>query len=147
MIEKFRTFTYLIASLNRLIKKIKTEEMLEYNLKSPHVSCLYYVYKVGSITAKELSDLCGEDKATISRSLNYLGNHGYIVDGQELKRYKTPIILTEKGAETAKLISRKIDGFISMADDGIAERDVETMYRSLKIVNDNLSKICENYNQ
>ena len=43
----------------RNIRKIKTEEMDKYSLKSPHVSCLYYIYKSGSLTAKELSDRFG----------------------------------------------------------------------------------------
>lgn len=38
---RFETFTVLISSINRCIKKIKAEEMAECDLKSIHVSCLY----------------------------------------------------------------------------------------------------------
>jgi len=34
MIERFKTFTVLIAKINRSIKRIKTEEMDEFNLKA-----------------------------------------------------------------------------------------------------------------
>ena len=71
MQERFQTFTVLITKLNRCIRKIKTEEMAEFDLKSPHVSCLYYLYKADSLTAKELCDICEEDKANISRSFIY----------------------------------------------------------------------------
>ena len=53
MEERFETFTLLISKLNRSIKRIKSEEMDEFNLKSPHVSCLYYIYKMGALTADE----------------------------------------------------------------------------------------------
>ena len=42
MLDRFKTFTLLITNINRSIRKIKTEEMAEYNLKSIHISCLYY---------------------------------------------------------------------------------------------------------
>ena len=72
MMERFETFTLLISQISRSIRKIKTEEMAEFKLKSPHVSCLYYLYKEKTLTAKELCDICDEDKAAISRSLLYL---------------------------------------------------------------------------
>ena len=44
MEKRFQKFTVLITKINRNIKRIKTEEMDKYNLKSPHVSCLYYLF-------------------------------------------------------------------------------------------------------
>ena len=77
MQERFKTFTILVSNINRCIHKIKTEEMADFNLKSSHVSCLYYIYKENSLTAKELCGLCGEDKANISRTIKFLeGNRG-----------------------------------------------------------------------
>ena len=46
MEERFQAFTVLVSNLNRCIYKIKTEEMAEYNLKSSHVSCIYYIYRI-----------------------------------------------------------------------------------------------------
>ena len=45
MKERFETFTLLLSKINRSIRKIKTEEMEEFNLKCPHVYCLYYLHK------------------------------------------------------------------------------------------------------
>ena len=69
MEERFQVFTVLIAGINRSILRIKTEEMSEFNLRSSHVSCLYYLYKKESLTAREICNLCGEDKANISRAV------------------------------------------------------------------------------
>ena len=54
MYERFETFTVLIAKISRNIRKIKIQEMAEYDLRSVHVSCLYYLYISDNITATEL---------------------------------------------------------------------------------------------
>ena len=66
MKERFETFTVLIAKISRNIRKIKLQEMQEYNLKNSHISCLYYLYVSNGLTATELCERCEEDKATIS---------------------------------------------------------------------------------
>ena len=58
MNNRFETFTVLITSINRLIRRIKTETMAQYDLKSPHVSCLYYLYMHPGMTAAELCEVC-----------------------------------------------------------------------------------------
>ena len=72
MDSRFETFTVLITRISRSIKRIKAEEMASFQLKGPHVSCLFYLYRGGPMTAAELCDRCDEDKAAISRSLDYL---------------------------------------------------------------------------
>ena len=76
--ERFETFTVLIAKISRNIRKIKNNEMAEYDLRSPHISCLYYLYSSEGLTATELCERCEEDKATISRSLDYLEKNGSV---------------------------------------------------------------------
>ena len=110
----FETFTMQIAKISRNIRKIKTEEMIEFDLKSPHVSCLYYLYTSGGeLTAKELCDICAEDKASISRSIDYLESRGYIscVSTAE-KRYKSPLFLTDAGRAVAAATSDKINNIL-----------------------------------
>ena len=148
MEERFQTFTVLIAKLNRCIRKIKTEEMAEFNLKSPHVSCLYYLYKSESLTAKELCDVCEEDKANISRSIEYLEANGYLVERTtRAKRYKTPLVLTEKGKETGAHITRKIDSILDSVSRVLPDDQRENMYASLSVICDNLQKICDGYGE
>ena len=76
MQERFETFTVLINRISRDIRKIKNQEMADYHLRSAHVSCLYYVYSLGSVTSAELCEHCEEDKATISRAVDYLETNG-----------------------------------------------------------------------
>ena len=146
MQERFKTFTVLISKINRSIKKIKTEEMDEFNLKSHHVSCLYYLYKSNSLTAKELCDICAEDKAALSRSLEDLERNGYIeCDSNLKKRYRSSLTLTEKGKLVSECIANKIDKILDQASIGLSEYNRKILYESLSIINNNLEKICKNY--
>ena len=148
MKERFQTFTVLVANINRCIRRIKTEEMSEYNLKSPHVSCLYYLYKAGPLTSKELHDICEEDKASISRSIKYLEECGYIFcETQGQKRYQSPLMLTEQGVEVAKKISDKIDNIFSIASAGISEENRAILYECLFHISNNLSEFCDQYKE
>ena len=51
MEERFSMFTILISSISRHIRKIKSMEVAEYDLKGPHVTCLYYIFKQENMTA------------------------------------------------------------------------------------------------
>lgn len=146
MEERFETFTVLIAKISRHIRKIKTEEMAEFQLKSPHVSCLYYLYKSNSLTAKELCDICGEDKANISRSIDSLEKNGFVVcNSPALKRYKSPLTLTEKGLLAGKRIVEKIDTILKSASEGMNEESRILFYQNLTLISHNLQKICDRY--
>jgi DNA-binding MarR family transcriptional regulator len=145
---RFETFTGLMTSINRSIRRIKTEEMLGFNLKSQHVSCLYYLYKEASLIAKDLCELCEEDKANVSRSIEYLEANGYLVsNSQTRKRYRTPLALTEKGKEVAAYIAKKIDEVILSASEGVSEEHRTIMYDSLMTICQNLQTICNQYEE
>ncbi len=146
MEERFQAFTVLVSNLNRCIYKIKTEEMAEYNLKSSHVSCIYYIYRYGSLTPKELCDLCGEDKANISRALKYLEeNHYLIINNDSNKKYQRPIVLTENGVKIGKHLSEKTNEILSIASEGLSEEKRNIMYEGLSLINNRLNKICDEY--
>ena len=88
---RFETFTVLINRISRNIRKIKNQEMADYRLRSAHISCLYYLYLAPGLTVTELSERCEEDKATVSRALEYLEENGYLTGGDPgARRYKSP---------------------------------------------------------
>ena len=144
MENRFKLFTILNCRINRCIRKIKADEMSEFDLKSTHVSCLYYLHEQNGLTAKELCDICDEDKAAVSRALDFLENNGYLkCDSKTVKRYKSPINLTDKGILVAKKISEKIDRILGEASVGLSEENRVIFYQSLNLISENLEKICE----
>ena len=145
MQERFETFTVLINRISRTIRKIKNQEMAEYNLRSVHVSCLYYLYIHNGATATDLCERCEEDKATISRALDYLENNRYITRNPErTKRYNSPLILTDKGNEAGKKITAKINGVLDAISEGLTDEERVAFYRSLSIISESLEAVSKN---
>ena len=145
MQERFETFTVLINRISRNIKKIKNQEMAEYNLRSAHVSCLYYIYILKDATATDLCERCEEDKATVSRTIDYLETNGFVThEVSSQKRYKNPLILTDKGREAGKKIADKINGVLDAIGDGLSEAERIAFYRSLSIISESLETVAKN---
>ena len=143
MKERFETFTVLINRISRNVRKIKNQEMAEYNLRSAHVSCLYFIYRAGEITATELCEKCEEDKATISRAIDYLEKNGFVTcEMQNGKRYKSPLVLTEKGAIIGKKIGDKIDSVLDEIGIGLSDAERTEFYRILSIISNSLEKVA-----
>ena len=140
MENRFETFTVLVSRISRNIRKLKNQEMSEYNLRSAHVSCLYYLYDSRGLTATDLCERCDEDKATISRALEYLEAHGYLEPEAE-RRYRSPLVLTQKGEETGRIIADKINGILEQISGGLTEAERLDFYRSLAIISDSLDAI------
>lgn len=143
MKKRFETFTVLVHRIARNIRKIENREMAEYDLRSAHISCLYYLYSTRGITLTELCDRCEEDKATVSRAVDYLEKNGYLVsDEKNVKRYKYPLILTEKGQEIGNKILEKVDRVLEQMNDGLTEEERAIFYRSLSIISEGLQKVA-----
>lgn len=143
MTERFETFTVLINRISRNIRKIKNQEMAEYNLRSSHISCLYYLYLSDGLTATDLCERCEEDKATVSRCLEYLENNGYLTcEAKSAKRYKSPLRLTEKGEEVAERIADKISFFLEQISVELTEEERVQFYHSLSLISKGLDNIA-----
>ena len=143
MKERFETFTALITKINRNIKKIKNQEMAEYDLKSVHISCLYYLYDSDGLTATDLCERCEEDKATISRAIVYLEAEGYLTcNAKCTKRYKSPLLLADQGREVGKRIADKINFVLDELSTDLTEEERIAFYRKLSIISEGLEKIA-----
>lgn len=142
MEKRYETFTILINRISRSIRRIKNNEMAEYGLRSVHISCLYYLYLSDSLTATELCERCEEDKATISRALDFLERNGYITcDSKSVKRYRSPLRLTPQGKQAGEQIASKIDRVLELISDWLTESEREIFYRSLSRISDSLDSM------
>ena len=146
MVERYEIFTILLNRISRNIRKIKNEEMADYDLRSGHISCLYYLYITEDLTSKDLCERCEEDKATISRSLDYLEKNGYLVcKSDSKKRYNATFELTELGLAAGKRIADKINAVLDEMSVGISDEDRMVFYRSLNIISENIDKVAKSY--
>jgi DNA-binding MarR family transcriptional regulator len=141
MIKRFEIFTVLITKISRNIRRIKTEAMQEFGLKSPHVTCLYYLYERKALTVKQLCDICEEDKGAVSRSITELQQKGFVVEEKTgNKKYKNNLVLTEKGSEAAKHIVDRIYSVLKGTSQGLDEKERESFYNSLSVINEKLEQ-------
>lgn len=146
MQEEFEKLTVLINRMNRNIKRIKSREMAEYGLRGAQISCLQYLCDHDGAIASNLCEACEEDKATVSRALNYLEANGFVIRRSEsAKRYKSSLHLTTKGREAGKKINEMnryiLDAIIGNA---LTKRDSYELFHSLSIINENLETISKN---
>lgn len=145
MQERFEMFTVLINRISRDIRRIKNQEMAAYHLRSAHVSCLYYIYSLDGVTSAELCEHCEEDKATISRALEYLEGNGFILRPCEgAKRYKSPLHLTEKGRAVGEQIAERIRSILDAVSHTLTEEERAAFYRSLSAISRSLDTIAQN---
>lgn len=141
MLERFQTFTVHIAKITRNIRRLKTKTMTELNLKSPHVSCIYYLYPDKVLSVRELLEICDEDKGAISRSITYLVNNGYIeYEKNENKKYKNKLILTDMGKGCGRLIHERINGILSRTGICIGN-DLDVFYKCLDKLSSELESL------
>ena len=137
MIDRFEAFVTGITTCYKYIQKIKSIEMTEYGLKGNHVMCIFYLYRnENGLTAAQLSQLCGEDKAAISRTLGSLQEEGYVKAGE--KKYRAPIYLTEAGRKVAQYVDEHIKEWVGRGGDGLSDEERNAFYHSLEIISSNL---------
>lgn len=144
MLDRFNEFTLLINNIYRSIYKIKSIEIKEFALKPQHLSCLYYLFIHEKLTSKDLCDICGEDKAAISRALDYLEENEYVAcDSEAKKRYKAFFYLTAKGKDIGQKINEKILMALENAGEGITNDERVLLYKILHLINDNLNEMIK----
>ncbi|MGN0778726.1 MAG: MarR family winged helix-turn-helix transcriptional regulator [Aristaeellaceae bacterium] len=141
--NRYETFTVLVNRISRNIRRIKNQEMASYGLRSAHISCLYYLYLFGGLTATDLCERCEEDKATISRALEFLEQEGYVTDEPHAtRRYKTILLLTDKGREIGAQIAGKIERVLQAIGGELTEDERVQFYRYLSIISDSLEAVA-----
>lgn len=143
MDKRFEKFTYNITKLYRFIQKIKELEVRDYNLKSQHVMVLYYLFNhQEGLTFKELTKLCDEDKAAMSRSIKFLEEQKLLIVTNESKKksYLDPIILTELGKEIASEINKKVNKALDIGSKTLTEAQRVQFYNTLDQIIDNLNE-------
>lgn len=137
MQDRFQAFVTGITTCYKYIQKIKTMEMTEFGLKGAHAMCLFFLHShPEGLTAAQLSQLCGEDKAAVSRSLASLTEQGFIESDE--KKYRSRLRLTRQGKDVAAHIDEMILRWVESGGDGLTEQDREVFYDSLDRIANNL---------
>ena len=142
----FENFTITILKLNKLVQKIKNYEMQEYDLKTIHVMCGYYLKNnPEGLTASELTKLTLEDKAAISRALKTLHEKGFVT--YDPNKYNSVIRLTEDGKKFAEAVCQKAERAVEAGSYHFTEEERLSFYKALGTIAENLENYYDNLNK
>ena len=143
MQDRFERFVVSITELHRYLQKLKELEMGQLDLKAGYTMCLYHLGKhPEGLTATQLTELCKEDKAAISRTLSQLSAKGLVsCELPENKRsYRTLYYLTEEGSTVVRKIGSRIYSALAHGGDGMTEEQRVNLYDSLERISHNLEQ-------
>lgn len=142
MIHRFDAFVSGITACYKYIQKIKSYEMTEFGLKGTHAMILFHLRRnPEGLTAAELSSLCAEDKAAVSRTVSELVEKGYVDvhrGDQSKKKYRAPVVLTKAGEEMARHVDQLVEQWVSAGGDGLTDEERSAFYHALDIIAANL---------
>ena len=150
LIERFEYFTTLVTKTYKCTQKIKLAEAERLGLKANYVMYMYYLGKSNEgLTHTELSKLCIEDKAAVSRTVLDLTKKGFVkpVQTDSTRKYRTKLMLTEEGKNINNKINEAIAIAVNKASKDLNDSERENFYRVLFNITDNLENICESYLQ
>ena len=145
MVERFGRFSFAIFEITRHWHKLASDEMAKYGLKGPHATYLttLYSFKDG-ITAPKLCELCGKDKADVSRMMSIMEKKGLVVKESVGKNmYRGLLKLTEKGRQAAETVRARVSLAVDLAGKGLSNEDRENFYKSLELISNNLRTLSE----
>ena len=144
MVERFERFSLAISEISRYWHRIAGEEMERYGLRGAHSVYLLALNRCPEgVTAAQLSEICGKDKADVSRMLAMMERQGLVLrEGAGKNRYRGLVRLTEAGREAAAHVSARAGVAVSVAGQGLSEAQRAILYESLEHIAINLKKIC-----
>ena len=144
MLSRYEVFSSSVACLYRDIQKIERMEMTKFGLKGPHAQVLLSMrrYPEG-VTASQLCEICEKDKAAISRSVAELESCGLLTRREKNGvRYRSQLILTDKGLQAAQAVSVKAQQAVEQAGEGLQDSQREIFYQVLALIAGNLHNLC-----
>ena len=91
------------------------------------------------LTITELSELCQEDKAAVSRNMTILEDRGFAAMVSENgKRYRARFVLTASGRSAASQLHETITSSVEAGGSTLTDNDRAVFYRCLSAINKNL---------
>lgn len=138
MTQRFELFCTTINQIHRNLQRIKLKEMEEFGLKGIHVMCLFELnHNPDGLTLTQLSSLCGEDKAAISRAVSELTKRKLVTSNAE-KKYRSLITLTQEGQCMADKIDKKAEAAVIAGSGNLTPDQRNALYEMLIYISDNL---------
>ena len=143
MIERFEKFSFNIFSIYHYLHKIMSDEMKHYGLKGPYAIYLIAMSRNESgITSARLAEICGRNKADVSRAISDFERNGLIKRSGDTT-YNAKIVLTESGKNIATALAKKAMNAVSLVGEDLTEDKREVLYSSLDSIAEKMALLSE----
>ena len=145
MIDRFERFSFAISEISRCWRKLASEELAKYGLKSPHATYLTTMYKYpNGITVPKLCEVSGKDKSDASRMIAILEEKGLACKkdfGGSL--YRGLWVLTDEGKKAAEQVSLRASKAVELAGKDLTDETRDVFYKALESITSNLSLLSK----
>lgn len=145
MVERFERFSFAISEISKHWHKIAGEEMEKYGLKGPHATYLLTIshYDEG-ITAPQICELCGKDKADVSRMMSIMEQKGLVTkEGIHQNLYRGVFKLTDEGKMAAEHVRKRASLAVELAGKDLTDEKRAIFYEALESIVMNLREISK----
>ena len=146
MLNRFTKFTLSISAIHRCWHKLAAEEMAKYDLNSPHAIYLTTLYGADpeGVTAAQLAELCGKNKADVSRMVAILEEKGLVQKVAVGKNmYRAKLTLTQEGKQAAEHVRGRAAVAVELAGNGLSDAEREAFYKALDLIAENLRNLSK----
>lgn len=134
--ERFEHFAYVIAEISRCFHRIAADEMTKYGLKGPHAIYLITIARCAEgVTAPQLCELSGKDKADVSRQMALIEKRGLVTKTGDYRRVYT---LTEQGRIAAAQVRARASLAVELAGRDLTDDTRAALYTALDSIAVNL---------
>ena len=137
--DRFIRFILAIEQVEKAVQTVKNRYMSPSGLRGSHVMCLCQLMKEeNGLTSAELARRCRVDRAFVSRTVTELTAEGILTAEEKGRRAR--LRLTERGRELANSMNGMLQAGVTAATEGIAPKDLETMYAVMARIEENLTR-------
>ena len=145
MIERFERFSLAISEISRHWHKLTTDEMEKYGLKGSHSVYLLMMSRYpGGLTAPQLGELCGKDKADVSRMMSIMEKKGLVTkEGVHQNLYRGLFKLTKEGLQAAEHVRQRAGLAGEIAGKDLTEETRAVFYEALESITANLRQLSK----
>lgn len=145
MIDRFERFSFAISEISKCWHKITSGEMEKYGLKGPHsVYLLTMLRYTNGITAPQLCEVCGKDKADVSRMMSIMEEKGLVTkESIHQNHYRAVFQLTDEGKAAAEFVRERASLAVDLAGKELDDEKRTIFYEGLETIAKSLREISK----
>lgn len=145
MVDRFERFSFAINEITRCWHRIAGDEMGKYGLKGPYSVYFTTLFRhPKGLTSVQLTELCGRDKAEVSRTISLLESKGLVIrEAVGSSAYRALLRLTQEGFALAEVINQKAAMAVEMVSQGLPPEKRAVFYETLELITNNLQTLSK----